>query len=182
MLTVIFMEKLDRIIVPMGPSKRVDKIRAQRAYEIGGEECLYLISGGDLSRLNLIPRYLNHLGVDNSNLIINEDSGSYAHIFRDFLNVIGKEREVGISTNFEGFKRFSVYLESAKREDLVPQENRLVGLNSCEWIKSLILPVEWRGLRRDRYFFRGNFTEGLEEKSKVPRTKVGRWDIRKIGS
>lgn len=57
----------------MGPLEKIDECRVSKAFEVGGLDTTYLISGGDLKRLPLMQKYLEDKGA--KQIIFNEDKG-----------------------------------------------------------------------------------------------------------
>ena len=175
-------KQIQQILVPMGPSKRVDKYRIEKAYQKSSSDTRFLISGGDELRVYLMPEQLIDKGVDEKNILINKDNGSYAHIFMDFIEKINEFPLTGISTNSVGFKRFQLYIAAAKREGLIDRDKRIIGLNSLEYVLNPFgFLVETRGLKKDMKYFANGFSKGIEEKYSGSRKKLFGIDGRIIG-
>ena len=179
-------KEIPQILIPMGPSTRVDSHRVKKAYKKSNKETRFLLSGGEgyreKTRLNLMTYPLIEQGIDEERIILNNDKGSYAHIFNDFIDRINEFPLTGISTNPIGFKRFQLYMNAAKREGLIKRNKKIIGLNSLEYITNpLGFLVETLALKKDMNYFWGKFTPGLEEKYEKPRKKLFGKDGRVIG-
>jgi len=178
--------EIPQIIIPMGPSTRVDSHRVKKAYKKSNEETRFLLSGGEgyreKTRLNLMTYPLIEQGIDEERIILNNHKGSYAHIFNDFIDRINEFPLTGISTNPIGFKRFQLYMNAAKREGLIKRNKKIIGLNSLEYITNPFgFLVEIGGLKKDMRYFSGSFSKGLEEKYQETRKRLFGKDSRKLG-
>lgn len=173
----------DLIIIPQGPSERVDKIRLETAWFNRSGNTKFIIAGADEDRLELIENFIyNFKKAHPERVKIIKNTKNYAEVFNKSLPYIKKVSNFGVSTNYMGGKRFDLYLESAIQERLIGFEKGLYCLKTKEWLLNPFERIlEEVGYKKDKRFFRNqDFTIGLEEKSRKSVATIFGKGIRKV--
>lgn len=175
----------DLIIIPQGPSERVDKIRLETAWLNRSKNTKFIIAGSDEARLRRMENHfpIYSLGLADTKKVIHfKDTRNYAEIFKKSIPYIKDIINFSVSVNYIGGKRFNLYLESAIEEGLLSPEKKLYCLKTNEWkLNPGGILLEKISYNKDKKIFRNQkFTLGLEEKLLKSPKKLFGIDIKKI--
>jgi len=164
-------KSLDVIIIPTGGSDEVNIRRAKKAYQTGGKNGKYVISGlntGEYGESETIYRYLKGSGVPGYQIGREEKSNDTLENAVYALMPLKGNLDIGIVSNKTHLNRFKYIINRAKEEDQI--DNHL----NVHYIKTKQTMMEalygWLAGLKEKYRLR----EGIKpEIEKVKEEKVG---------